>query len=205
MKNHKFKTGCSLKLRELRGTTIVVQLLRSHIAFANESDLRSYEWSNWSSCKESPEQILRLQRDSTAHVLRDMTDAMLYQLSYEASLAWEWIRLNSVEAPEFFLDFLCNCFSCFITARITFTGIFYGFPNSYGIRTKRNTIVFTWFPAEQSVIDHRVAAYRKSRMRNWFRTSCFIYYLLRLIIKYNSGVFSSWRRSATLGIPLYFQ
>ena len=35
----------------------------------------------------------------------------------------EFLRLT--EASEFFLGFLCNCFSCFPTARITFTGILY--------------------------------------------------------------------------------
>ena len=29
--------------------------------------------------------------------------------------------LNPIEASEFILGFLCNCFSCFITVRITFT------------------------------------------------------------------------------------
>ena len=29
--------------------------------------------------------------------------------------------LNPVGASEFFLGFLCNCFSCFITVKITFT------------------------------------------------------------------------------------
>ena len=54
--------------------------------------------------------------------LRD-TGAKLYQLSYEASLeaGQECVQYIPVEASEFFLGFLCNCFSCFITARITFT------------------------------------------------------------------------------------
>ena len=34
-------------------------------------------------------------------------------------------ELFSVGASEFFLRFLCNCLTCFITARITFTGILY--------------------------------------------------------------------------------
>ena len=32
---------------------------------------------------------------------------------------------NPIEALEFFLGFLCNCFGCFVTARITFTSILY--------------------------------------------------------------------------------
>ena len=33
--------------------------------------------------------------------------------------------LASIEASEFFLGFLYNCFSCFITVTITFTSILY--------------------------------------------------------------------------------
>ena len=32
---------------------------------------------------------------------------------------------NTIEASEISLGYLCNCFSCFITARITFTSILY--------------------------------------------------------------------------------
>ena len=32
---------------------------------------------------------------------------------------------TSVEASDFFLGFLCNCLSCFTTAKITFTSILY--------------------------------------------------------------------------------
>ena len=33
----------------------------------------------------------------------------------------EVMGLNLVDASEFFLGFICNCFSCFINARVTFT------------------------------------------------------------------------------------
>ena len=37
----------------------------------------------------------------------------------------EVMGLNPVEASEFFLGFICNCLSYFITARITFSCILY--------------------------------------------------------------------------------
>ena len=43
----------------------------------------------------------------------------------------EVIDSNPVEASGFFLGFLCNCFSCFTTTRITFTSIPY--PHFYNI------------------------------------------------------------------------
>ena len=35
------------------------------------------------------------------------------------------LGLKPTEASELFLGFHCNCFSCFITVRITFTSILY--------------------------------------------------------------------------------
>ena len=47
----------------------------------------------------------------------------------------EVMSLNPVEASDFFLDFLCNCFSCFITVTITFTSIKLCLHKSLGIYT----------------------------------------------------------------------
>ena len=55
-------------------------------------------------------------------------------LSYTAGINWihpwpafhaEAMGSNPIEASEYFLGFLFNCFSCFITVRITFTSILY--------------------------------------------------------------------------------
>ena len=54
-----------------------------------------------------------------------------YQQSFIAQLVEhhtgiaEVMALDPVEASEFILGFLCNCFSCFITTKISFTSILY--------------------------------------------------------------------------------
>ena len=59
------------------------------------------------------------------------SDLTCYQLGFVAQLVEhhtgiaEVMGSNPVEASEFFLGFVCNCFSYFITARITFTCILY--------------------------------------------------------------------------------
>ena len=42
---------------------------------------------------------------------------------------------NPVEASDFFLGFFCNCFSCFTTAKITFTSILYHIYDLYHMHT----------------------------------------------------------------------
>ena len=82
-------------------------------------------WSNLSSYKWSPEKILRLQRDWNSNPwLRD-TGAMLYQLSSKTSSEAGQVRVQLIPViwrelriGAFFLGFICNCLSYFITARI---------------------------------------------------------------------------------------
>ena len=52
--------------------------------------------------------------------------AVMKQLKAVARKAQKNIlRLRYVQASEFFLGFLCNCFNCFIAAKITFTSMKY--------------------------------------------------------------------------------
>ena len=114
-------------------------------------------WSTLSSCKESPEKNLRLQQD-----LNPWPPSIPVRCSTNWAMkpCWKQVRCEFNLYPLYevndMMGFLCNCFSCFTTAKITFISILqlqficmiyiiYAHHEIYKIKErKRKTFNFFW-------------------------------------------------------------